>query len=325
MTIVRVAVALTVSVLSLSACTSWVTSAACAAPSLVTTSGEPLFGEVSLHLWQPDGGSDTLDPGLTGRGAVLSPDGSTVAFTSPEGEYSDTFGYPKSRVALLSIETGKVTRVSSDIPDANVGYLHWSSDGSEVAFVRFMGAVREIVAVRVDDGSERRLLEVGDGQTGQFEWSSDGRELLVRMVPTTVVALPSASNPTEELWRYSIDTGDHVVIETPHSSITDLAWSPDGRFVGMSANIPDTTRQRLFVLDLESGISAPVDRRRGGPGSLTWSGPYLLYTYWLRAAGDPVHLMRWDSRSQERERVNRPNIEHVVGWAGTISAPSCGS
>lgn len=36
---------------------------------------------------------------------------------------------------------------------------------------------------------------------------------------------------------------------------------------------PDTTRTRLFVLEVGTGDSLPVDRRRGGPGSMTWSGP----------------------------------------------------
>jgi dipeptidyl aminopeptidase/acylaminoacyl peptidase len=322
---VRPAVALLVSVLSLSACSSLLLGP-CASPPLVTTSGHPEGGGLAVHWWEPDGSSVALDPGRLGWDAVVSPDGTTVAFDSPEGSYSDSNGYPKSRVALLTIETGEVTPVSADIPNSTVGDLRWSSDGSEVAFVRRVDDVREIVAVRVDDGAERSLITLNDRQSGSFDWSSDGRELLVPTYSNLPAPLPPAPQPTMELRRYSIETGDYVAVDTPHSSIGHIAWSPDGRFVGMSADIPGTARPwRLYVLDLESGISSPIDRRRGGPASLTWSGSYLLYTYWLRVGDDPLVLMRWDSRLQDRELVDRPGIENVLHRFGSISAPTCGA
>jgi dipeptidyl aminopeptidase/acylaminoacyl peptidase len=320
-----------VSVLSVSACTSWI-SGPCAAPPLVTTSGYPDAGGVVLHWWQPDGGSRSFDAGEIAWQAVVSPDGSTVAFASPDEGYSDTNGYGTSHVALLSLETGEVTRLSSDVPDARVDSLQWSVEGSEVAFTRSRdgGREREIVAARVEDGEERTLLILSDGQPNQFAWSSERQALLVRAAWSVLAPPASAPGrppelPHEELWLYSLDTGDHVVVETPHSSITEFAWSPDGRFVAMAADIPGTTRPRLYVLDLESGISALVDRRRGFPTSLTWSGPYLLYTYFLRTPGNPVVLMRWDSRSRDRDRVDRPGLENVLDRSGMISAPRCSS
>jgi WD40 repeat protein len=205
-------------------------------------------------------------------------------------------------------------------------------EGSEVAFTRSRdgGREREIVAARVEDGEERTLLILSDGQPNQFAWSSERQALLVRAAWSVLAPPASAPGrppelPHEELWLYSLDTGDHVVVETPHSSITEFAWSPDGRFVAMAADIPGTTRPRLYVLDLESGISALVDRRRGFPTSLTWSGPYLLYTYFLRTPGNPVVLMRWDSRSRDRDRVDRPGLENVLDRSGMISAPRCSS
>jgi WD40 repeat protein len=324
-------VGLMVSVLPLSACTSWI-SGPCAAPPLVTTSGYPDTGGVALHRWEPDGRFRAFDPGEIAWQAVVSPDGSTVSFASPDEGYSDTNGYARSHVALLSLGTGKVTRLSSDVSDARVDSVQWSADGSEVAFTRIRdgGRQREIVATRVEDGRERTLLTLSDGQDNQFAWSSDRHELLVHLVPSLLAPPVSAPGqvtplPHEEFWLHSLDTGDHVVVETPHSSIGRFAWSPDGRFVAMGADIPGTTRYRLYVLDLESGISLLVDRRRGGPTSMTWSGPYLLYTYWLRVGGDPLVLMRWDSRSQDRDRVDRPGLETVLDRSGMISAPRCSS
>ena len=322
MRVVTAVVASTVSVLALAACTSWVVAPACADPPLVTTTyRDDVSGDTAVSLWQPDGRHTALTSGRTGGGAVISPDGLSVAFPAPEGEYSDTNGYSKSRVAVQSTETRDVALVSSDIPDSTVGYLQWSPDGSEVAFVRRVGEVREIAAVRVEGGAERRLLELNAGQSGQYGWSSDGEELLI---PTSLEMLVPLSDPKSELRRYSIGTGDYAVVETPHSFIGQIAWSPDDRFVAMNADIPGTDRWRLFVLDLKTGISTPVDRRRGGPQSLTWSGPFLLYVYDVWTPDDARYLMRWDSISQERGRVDRPGLDTVVGHFGAISAPRCG-
>ena len=92
----------------------------------------------------------------------------------------------------------------------------------------------------------------------------------------------------------------------------------------MRADIPGTGRPRLYVLDLESGTSTPVDRRREFPEGLTWSGPDPLYTYVVTAPDDEVYLMRWDSRSQERALVDRPDPNDVLVTFGTIRAPRCG-
>jgi len=312
------AVAVAVSMLSLTACTSWEAAAVCASPLLVTATGHPEAGGRALHLWEPDGRSTLLDSDVRTWESQLSPDGDTVAMTSPEGEYSDALGYDKSRVALLSLESGTVTPVSADIEGSNVGNLAWSADGSEVAFIRqSVTDEGEIVAVRIEDGTERRLLALGMETAHTFAWSSERRELLIPRYPA-----PDSSSPIE-LRRYSVDTGDHVVVDTPHRSIGQLAWSDDGRFVAMSADIPGTGRPRLFVLDVETGNSMPVDRRRGGVRSMIWSGPYLLYTYFVWTPDDATYLMRWDSRSQERERMDRPGWETLLDEFTSISSPRC--
>jgi Tol biopolymer transport system component len=279
-----------------------------------------------VHLWQRDGEqkaltADRVYGGWNGGGA-LSPDGSTVAFSLGDGEYSEGTGYPQSRAAVLSVETRDVTVLSSDIPDANADHLQWSADGSEVAFIRWpRDDAREIVAVDVDDGDERTLLRLNDRQFGGFAWSSDGRELLV---PTSSHGRGwIGPRDPEELWRYAIDTGDHEVIATPHDFILDIAWSPDDRLVALTGAIAGA-EPRLYVVDLESGTSALVDRRSGWPVALTWSGPYLLYTFEVSRPDEALYLMRWDSRSKERARLDRPGLDDVLDPNASISASRCG-
>jgi hypothetical protein len=92
--------------------------------------------------------------------------------------------------------------------------------------------------------------------------------------------------------------------------------------VALQALLPGTTRLRVFVLDIETGVTVPVDLRRGGPRWMTWSGPYLLYVYDVGAEGDSV-LMSWDSRTQRRAVVERTGIEQFID--GPFSAPRCES
>jgi Tol biopolymer transport system component len=311
--------------LSATACTSFAGN--CTSPMLVTTFGDPAAHDGGVHLWRPFGHHETLatDPAA---GATLSPEGSAVAYVLPSGQYDDTNGpgHLQSRVAVLSLATRQVRPLSADIPRSTVSDLQWSADGTEIAFVRRDAGSRQIDAVRVADGAERKLIELNDRQSGTFAWSADGRELLVPTSPSSFPPIGSPQ-PTSELWRYFIDTGYHAVIQTPHQwigGLAGIAWSPDGRFVAMGATIPDTTRDRLFVLDLDTGVSSPIDRRRGNPESLTWSGRYLFYLYYVWTPDDARYLMRWDSRSGKRVRVQRPGQNEVLGGYGTISAPSCG-
>jgi Tol biopolymer transport system component len=245
---------------------------------------------------------------------VLSPDGRSIAFALGRGDFSDSVGWETSRVAVLSLGSREVRVLSADVPGATVRALQWSADGSEVAFLRNSPAAPEVVAVDVDDGSERRLLRLGDGQGAAANWSPDGRELLV------VTSGPG----NDVLQRYSLETGEHVVVPTGHTWIRDIAWSPDGRHVAMQADLPGAGRPRLYLLDVETGNSRPVDRRRGGPTSTSWSGPYLFYAYYDWTGKDAVVLMRWDSRTGERGQVTARGLTLPAGWEATVSAPRCG-
>lgn len=317
MTVVRAA-AVCVLVVSSAACTSFAETAECGAPPLVTMSGAasaPLITEPTVELWGSDGESQLLTDDRAASWPAMSPDGETVAVALGEGEWSDAQGWDASRVALLSVDSGEVSLLSREVPGTEVAYLQWSTSGAEVAFVRFGPDGREIVAVDVETGEERRLLPLIAGQLA-FTWSPDGTEMLV----------PTYVGPTEaltvELRRYFLGSGHHVVVTTFEGGIGQISWSPAGRWVALQSFLPGTTRLRLFVLDIETAESVPVDLRRGGPESMTWSGPYLLYVY--NVGPDPeLALMSWDSRTQRRATVDRAGLERF-GF-GPISAPRCDS
>ncbi len=203
--------------------------------------------------------------------------------------------------------------LSADIGTSHVGELQWSADGSEIAFIRQGRDGRQIVAIRVDDGTERHLLDATDLQTSGFSWSPDGTELLIW--PTVAGQI--------ELRRYFIDTGDYILVSTDHQVLNRAVWSPDGLHAALIAHIPGTTRPRLWILDLATGETDPIDRRPGYPQSFAWSGQYLIYTYQVTIPGSQESigptLMRWNSLSGERTTIDPAGPEYF----DTISAPRC--
>jgi Tol biopolymer transport system component len=308
----------------------------CADPLLLTTSGIHFAGEDVVSLWAPDGEKERVDTGPVSRGGEeLSPDGDMVAFAQPLGPYDQEYGWPGERVAVLSLETDAVTPLIDADEDTSVSGIQWSGDGSQVAFVRRTTGPRfrnEIVAVRADGTDERVLLALSDRQEGGFAWSSDGQELLV---PTAQYSAtfgeypePGEPGPPTELWVYDVDTGEHEVVPTPHERILVSSWSPDGRLVAMAATTIEpgsSGTYRLYVFDLESGTTTAVDRRRGGSAGVAWSGPYLHYIYSVRSPGDVFdnQLMRWDSRTEQREQVDRPGLSDEPNTGTSIGGARC--
>lgn len=302
-------------VVACTACTSFAETAECGEPNLVAMSGEasaPVERPPAIELWRPDGQTEVLTDDPAASGAAISPDGRAVAVALGEGEWSEAAGWESSRVALLSVGSNDVALLSREVPGAEVSFLEWSASGAEIAFLRSGPDGREIVAVDVETGEERRVLPLGEGQ-GDFTWSPDGTEM---MVPTRV---RSDGGTWVELRRYFLGSGYHIVVAVV-DGIRNPAWSPDGRRVAMDALLPGTTELGLYVLEDETEDLVPVDRRRGEPGSLTWSGPFLLYTYSAAEDGDPV-LMSWDSRTERRAPIDRPGLDRFL--TSPISAPRC--
>lgn len=312
--IVRTSVAVCILMMFAPACGTGVAAPDCSAPTLVTGSTSSFNGESTMVLWNAARQGEDVTPDFGAHDPAMSPDGRTVAYASAAGMYSDSSGWEQSRVALLAVESRELTLLSADIPGSTVRELEWAADGSEVAFYRQLpDGTREIAAVRVTDGEERQLVELAYGQGyGSFGWSPDESELLI---PTS----------SAELRRYSIATGDYVHVETPHTIVEDVTWSPDGRMVALKADIPGVGRIRQYVLDIETGESQPVDRRRGFPQSATWSGPYLFYAYNSWEPNEHIELMRWDSITMERVRIDRPDLDPFGIGLVTVSAPHCSS
>jgi Tol biopolymer transport system component len=117
------------------------------------------------------GGSsaETLIPGRAWR-AVVSPDGTKLACN-----YLDE-ATAKWRVAVLPI-AGGLPQAVFDAPGAAHRVLHWTPDGTAVAFIVTRAGVSNLWAQPISGGAPTRLTDFKTNRIFNFAWSPDGRRL----------------------------------------------------------------------------------------------------------------------------------------------------
>jgi len=214
-----------------------------------------------------------------------SPDGRTVAFIrSVDGG--------KDQVCLLSVDGGEA-RVLTDFPEGQIREFQWSPDGQTLA-VSFRATAPEWTEAAKKDRVERGLTppplavehpyyrEDGDGYFGEarfelftvdaetgvheflykdplgdftFSWSPDGKELAL----TSNRHRKGFVQPAETLlYRLSVRT--KKIKEVPgqlRGVKTDVAWSPDGRYLAYAGRVGEDDvyspeNLHLFVYDIQT-------------------------------------------------------------------------
>ncbi len=169
---------------------------------------------------------------LTGSGMVygprISPDGSTLAFVTVEGE--------QGQVAVMHPGSANWTVLTHDDKHGEAGYICWSRDGSKIYFARPDG----IYTVPALGGEQHLFLE----QTALVEALPDG----------TFLALRLNTDRKQQLYRFSPETGkfDPLDAEVFSSSVRVF---PDGRqavFFGRALSDSKASVE-LQLLDLASG------------------------------------------------------------------------
>jgi Tol biopolymer transport system component/tRNA A-37 threonylcarbamoyl transferase component Bud32 len=235
---------------------------AVAAVAALAATGGLLAYELSVRNTAAD---PPLTPSLTRLPAsagvfgapALSPDGSRLVF-SWVGE-----GLDNPELMLLPLGSTAKTRLTHDrgVEEWPV----WSPDGKEIAFIRCAPSSCGIFALRVDDGSERRLRELRSDRYNALAWSPDGRSLVYGERPSTFE--PYA------LFELSVqDSSIHRLTAPVSGEIGDLrfAFSADGKalaFIRLEPGGPG-----VYVLSRATGTVKPVLlRQQEWFGGVAWS------------------------------------------------------
>lgn len=167
--------------------------------------------------------------------AVISPDGSLIAFTRADN------------VFLKDIITEKEIKI--DTPKVNsFGSMQFSPDGNFLYFRnnRILQTQSEILKVSRFGGESQTVVE---RSWGSFSLSPDGKRIAY------FLNVPPIAN--FNLKVRNLETGEEkefLIAEPPHNPclVCSPAWSPDGKKILYIVNFPNGTG-KILVLNLENG------------------------------------------------------------------------
>jgi len=191
---------------------------------------------------------------------------------------------------------------------------NWTADGKYFVFQSWIGWTTKIWAIREPAGlqskSEPALLTNGPMDFWYPAPSPDGRRIYVvgvkqrgelarydAKIQRIESYLPNVSAehldfsrdgkwvtyvtfPEGDLWRSRVDGSERLQLSSPPIRATLPRWSPDGKRIAFSAEIPGKQTQKIYIVSAEGGAPpqqlTPEERREKDPG---WSqdGKMLVF------------------------------------------------
>lgn len=159
---------------------------------------------------------------------VYSPDGGEVAFqASKDGSWD---------IWVRDVSTGETTRLTGY--GADEIQPTWSPDGQRIAFASNRSGVWDIWAMDSDGGNPRWLTH------------SPARDLSPSWSNRNQIAYVSDRSGNFDIWILDLGGGDQVnITDTFEISEFDPSWSPDGRWLAISANRASPSNFDIWVID----------------------------------------------------------------------------
>lgn len=226
----------------------------------------------------------TTNHNWTDRSPRWSPDGLSIAMVT-EIDGVDTVGvaaagggWPRRLTAL----------------DTHASEPAWSPDGRALAVtatpVGDRSHNRDIRAVDVATGAERRLTATDGNADTSPAWSPDGDR----------IAFVSERSGWKQVWTMAADGSDQRLVSPEEAEQTAPAWSPDGARLGwLSRRGIDAD---VVAFDIPAGDRVVLPVNGGAPSSISWfadgdalcvvaSSPVAAHDVWrLPLTGSPTAL-----------------------------------
>ncbi len=184
----------------------------------------------------------------------LSPNGERVAVTAR----GDVFSMPVGDgvVRNLTRSSGAHDRVAS-----------WSPDGSTLAYVSDASGEEEIWLITANgSGTPRQVTHGNETRFFTIAWSPNGDQLAI-------------TDEDGRIFVVSLETGALTPAGESHAwYMTDLTWSPDGRYLAYTALEP-TQQGALHIRDVEAGTDIRVTDGMFNTFNPVWapSGEHLYF------------------------------------------------
>ena len=217
------------------------------------------------NLWSISFNGEHHRPLTSGKGSygspVWSPDGSKIAYVSPEEGSSQIFVR-----WMESGESASITNVTH-----SPGNMSWSPDGSQILFTMRLPADKPQLASYPSPPEGAEWTE-GAEVFDHVQFKSDGN-FDIREEGYTHIFLVSADGGAPR----QLTSGDF--------NHTSPSWSPDGGSIIFTADRSgnedlDPNNEQIIEMDLESGEMRPLTDKRGPHNSplISPDGDYIAYT-----------------------------------------------
>ncbi|MFP3881623.1 MAG: TolB family protein [Actinomycetota bacterium] len=165
-------------------------------------------------------------------GAVLSPDGSTMAFSS------DASG--STHIYLAGPDASSPEQITDE--NATNSGPEWSPDGTQIVYSSHSGDSWDIWIMNAD-GSDRRPLIEDEADSSSPAWSPDG---------TRIVFHSDQDGEADNLYSYDLDTEEITQLTSGPASDRYATWSPDGEWIAFDSD-RDGDEPDIYILSMTDG------------------------------------------------------------------------
>src|SRR5258708_13896853 len=180
--------------------------------------------------------------------AAISPDGSFVAYTAREPNWTDN-RYVR-QVWLANTRTGKVTQLTNT-KTTNTAPA-WSPDGHWLSFVSARDGRPQVYVISPEGGAPRPVTTSETG-VADYRWSPDGTRIAFTMPDPDSEELRQRREKYSDfevvrqeytmthLWVTDLSGGkSRRLTQGSHYTIGRFSWSPDGRRIAFDAKVAPT-------------------------------------------------------------------------------------
>ncbi len=258
----------------------------------------------------------------------LTPDGRRLVYTV--GEYDADGRRMRQTAHLIDLHTGEQRVLMT--PDDRARGFAFCPAGTTLAFVRETDEGGEVWLMEADGSRRRRVA--GPGRFGTLHWSPDGRHLahVVSDVMPDHGGIPGRVTVADHLgWRHlelgeregslrqlhlvDLRTGDDVAIPMPDLDVREVAWSPDGKHLVVSAKrVRDLGRildTELLIVDRDGRHRRRLTRNPGPDHHAVWYAPERIA---YQTHPDSLHESEPSQLAVVDARTGAEVARHLTGF-----------
>ncbi len=272
------------------------------------------------------------------NGAILSPDGHTVAFTSPVADFDQVFLMLVSGGEPLQLTTDSVNKiVDSFSSDGTQIYYHLDSAGGDIRSVPTLGGASTSLTQGSGltpsfDGNSFYFIRGGLRENAVYRRSKAGvaEEMIFRaaedVTPLAVLPFPDGKDvlittgndiilgsASVTLYRVNITTRASQRIGEVSGSPTGLVWGDEGKTLLFSRTVNDVTN--IWQYRLADGSLQQVTFG-AGPDLSPMSAPSLKGLYFVNGRRAGALTVYHTQTKQSFDLVDEEATQPAISWDG---------